>query len=124
MSKKSTPQYADPKGALEEIPGVGITRAYGTTVPTDATTGFAPGCIFHHTDGSGAGNVLYVNVGDADSCDFDPVAGGAQAAAPTAADGSTVDTTYGQEEADVISNNTTRIAEIIAALQAVGIMAS
>lgn len=46
-----------------------------------------------------------------------------QSAALTAADGSTVDTTYGQEEADVISNLVTRQAEIEAALQAAGIIA-
>ncbi len=44
-------------------------HVYGTTVPTDGTTGFAPGCIFHHTDGS-AGSVLYVNDGSETSCDF------------------------------------------------------
>lgn len=124
MSKKSTPHYPDAKGALEEIVGVGILRAHGTTVPTDATAGYAPGCIFHHTDGATGATVLYVNVGSSTSCDFDPVFGGPQAAAPTAADGSTVDGTYGAEEAAVIGNHTTRIGEIIAALQAVGIMAS
>lgn len=124
MSKKITPHYPDAKGALEEIPVIGITRAHGTTVPTDATAGFAPGCIFHHTDGSGAADVLFVNVGDADSCNFDPVFGGAQAAALTAADGSTVDTAYGQEEADVIANLVARQAEIEAALVAAGILAS
>lgn len=42
----------------------------------------------------------------------------------TAADGSTVDGTYGAEEQAVISNNVTRIAEIEAALQAYGILPS
>lgn len=124
MSKKITPHYADAKGALEELAVIGITRAYGTTVPTDATAGFAPGCIFHHTDGSGAADVLFVNVGSVTSCNFDPVFGGAQSAALTAADGSTVDTAYGQEEADVISNLVARQAEIEAALVAAGILAS
>ncbi len=50
----------------------GYTLAYGTTVPTDATTGFAPGCIFFHVDGS-AGATLYVNNGTKASCEFDAV---------------------------------------------------
>ena len=124
MSAVSTPGYAHPQGALEDITGYGITRAAGTTVPTDASTGFAPGCTFQHLDGTTGATVFYINVGDADSCNFDPVFGGPQAAAPTAADGGTVDTTYGQDEVDVIDNLVTRQAEIIAALQAVGIMAS
>jgi len=41
----------------------------GTTVPTDATAGYAPGCIFIKTDG-GAGTTLYINEGTAASCDF------------------------------------------------------
>jgi len=47
----------------------GWTHAYGTTVPTDATAGYAPGCLFQHVDG-GAGEVLFVNEGTALSCDF------------------------------------------------------
>lgn len=47
-----------------------------------------------------------------------------QAAALTAADGSTVDGTYGSEEAAVIANNVVRIGEIEAALVAIGILAS
>lgn len=50
--------------------------------------------------------------------------GATQAAAPTAANGSTVDGTYGAEEAAVVANNVIRIAEVIAALQTAGIMAS
>ncbi len=67
MSATQTPHSASP--ILEEIPGVGITRAYGTTVPTDGTTGYATGCLFHHTDG-GVGTSLYVNEGTKASCDF------------------------------------------------------
>lgn len=47
----------------------------------------------------------------------------AQAAAPTTADASTVDATYGTEEADVINNLRTRLGEVITALKNVGIMA-
>lgn len=47
----------------------GITYCYGTTVPTDATAGYAPGCRFTDTD-SGA---EYINEGTATSCDFNQV---------------------------------------------------
>lgn len=50
----------------------GYLFASGSTVPTDATSGYQPGCIFQHTDGS-AGGVLYVNDGTYASCDFNPV---------------------------------------------------
>ena len=48
--------------------------ASGDTVPTDAATGYATGCVFSHTDG-GAGTAFYVNEGDETSCDFVPIAG-------------------------------------------------
>ena len=51
-------------------------EAYGTTVPTDGTTGFAPGCTFKKTDG-GVGTVLYINEGTETSCDFNPVSAAA-----------------------------------------------
>jgi len=46
--------------------------AWGTTVPSDATAGYAVGCLFLHTDGA-AGSALYCNEGTAASCDFDAV---------------------------------------------------
>jgi hypothetical protein len=67
--------YAKP----DEIGGVlyqnqvGRVIALGTTVPADADAGFAPGCIFIHTDG-GAGTALYVNEGTVTSADFNPIA--------------------------------------------------
>lgn len=54
---------------FEEIPGVGILRAWGNTVPTDGSTGYATGCTFQHLDG-GANTSLYVNEGSITSCDF------------------------------------------------------
>ena len=51
----------------------GITNCYGTTVPTDTTAGYAPGCVFVHTDGT-TGTSLYVNEGTATSCDFNAMA--------------------------------------------------
>jgi len=41
----------------------------GDTVPTDAASGYAKGCIFIDTDG-GVGTVFYVNEGSETSCDF------------------------------------------------------
>lgn len=57
---------------------------YGTTVPTDAATGYAEGCIFIKTDGS-AGAQIYINEGSDTSCDFKPLASNNRAA--TAAGG-------------------------------------
>ena len=53
----------------------GITDCYGTTVPTDATTGYAPGCKFVHTDGT-TGTTVYINEGTGTSCDFNAVVTG------------------------------------------------
>jgi hypothetical protein len=53
----------------------GLLRAHGDTVPSDGDTGYETGCIFQHTDG-GDGTSLYVNEGDVDSCDFDPITTG------------------------------------------------
>jgi len=44
-------------------------HAHGTTVPTDADSGYAVGCLYAKTDG-GDGTALYVNEGSATSCDF------------------------------------------------------
>jgi hypothetical protein len=49
-----------------------VTLAQGTTVPTDAETGYAKGCLFVDTNAS-AGAVLLVNEGDETSCDFNSV---------------------------------------------------
>ena len=54
---------------LDEIPGYGIMKAMGTTVPTDGTAGYGKGCIFIDTDG-GIGSTFYVNEGSLTSCDF------------------------------------------------------
>jgi hypothetical protein len=52
--------------------GDGVLLCYGTTMPADASTGYAPGCLFIHVDGT-AGNCLYCNEGTAASSDFDAV---------------------------------------------------
>lgn len=48
----------------------------------------------------------------------------AQASALTAADGGTVDTTWGQDEVDVLDNVVTRLGEIETALTNLGLIAS
>lgn len=49
-----------------------ITQATGTTVPTDATGGYAVGAQFIKTNGS-SGTIFYINEGTASSCDFNAV---------------------------------------------------
>lgn len=44
--------------------------AWGTTVPTDATDGYAKGCIFTDTDVATGTVSVYVNQGTKDSCSF------------------------------------------------------
>lgn len=46
-----------------------IIISQGNTVPTDAASGYAVGCMFFHRDG-GAGTALYINEGTESSCDF------------------------------------------------------
>lgn len=50
----------------------GIMLAYGTTVPSDAATGYAPGCLFIDTDGTTTSK-LYCNIGTKASANFNLV---------------------------------------------------
>lgn len=70
MSTPLRPHGAD--GVLAYDDEGNALLAFGPTVPTDATAGYATGCLFQHTDG-GAGTALYCNEGTATSCDFDAV---------------------------------------------------
>lgn len=66
----------DPLGAvwvLHRIPGYGITVAMGTTVPADATQGYAPNCLFLDIDATG-GLGWYINRGTFASANFDVTA--------------------------------------------------
>ena len=58
---------------------LGHVLAIGTTVPADATQGYAPGCVFLDTDAS-AGSTLWVNNGTLASSAFDALSttGGSQ----------------------------------------------
>jgi hypothetical protein len=57
---------------LEEDSSGNVTRATGTSVPTDADVGYAVGCRFIKTNG-GIGTVEYINEGTAASADFNVV---------------------------------------------------
>lgn len=79
MSKhNSVPRYPRSEGAQTPLVGnpdgdrSNPIIATGTTVPTDSTSGYAPGCIFIHNDG-GSADAVYINEGSASSCDFNRV---------------------------------------------------
>lgn len=60
---------------VSQAPGVGITHAYGDTVPSNGAPGFAPGCLFQDTNASGVAS-WYRNDGTAASADFNLHMGG------------------------------------------------
>ena len=70
----STEIYA--RDRAEHVPGIGILRAWGDTVPADGEAGYATGCLFQRTDGGDA-TALYVNEGTITSCNFNAVTVGA-----------------------------------------------
>ncbi len=57
------------RGRTYYVEGVGILFDHSTTVPTDGTADYAPGCIFQKTDGT-ADACLYINQGTLGSCSF------------------------------------------------------
>ncbi len=76
MSTKLRPaQFKDPLSIIVEDFNMKGLLAAGATVPTAATAGYAPGCIFVDND-AGAGLQLYINEGTAASCSFVPLAAG------------------------------------------------
>ena len=59
--KLMSTNFEDSKGhVLSDNDGEAIL-ATGETLPTDADAGYAQGCVFIHTDGTGA-TALYYNV--------------------------------------------------------------
>ena len=65
-----TQQLSDATGVLMSTEVNNQLYAIGNTVPADGSSGFAPGCVFIHSDGThGAGStdLLYINVGTAAS---------------------------------------------------------
>lgn len=75
--------YRDAAGAVYKQPGVGIILAMGTSVPADASVGYAPGCLFFDVDAA-AGAQWYRNDGTLASSDFNAVTGGVDLATLTA----------------------------------------
>ena len=51
----------------------GYMLGWGTTVPANAATGYAFGCIFIHTDGTNQTNALYCNIGSSTSANFNAI---------------------------------------------------
>jgi hypothetical protein len=58
---------------LIEIPGHGVMLAAGPTVPTDAEVGYGKAGLFLHTDGADDTAMVYLNIGDNSSCNFDAI---------------------------------------------------
>ncbi len=71
MSKELNFHSGQDPQILASIPGKGTVLACGDTVPSDTTVGFAPGCLFIHTDGATEATIWYANVGTLASCNFD-----------------------------------------------------
>jgi hypothetical protein len=71
----------DGLGQIAVDPSAGILLAYGSTVPAAASEGYAPGCRFIKTNGTGVANVEYVNVGTKASSSF--VTSGIQSTSPS-----------------------------------------
>lgn len=111
-----------PRGALEFLQPAGIMRAAGTTVPTDGTAGYLPGCLFHQTDGA-AGTVLYVNEGTVSACDFNAVklpGVDLQTLTATAAELNTMSGILADvNELNRVADNSTRLVTVTAATLAV-----
>lgn len=60
------------RSIIAEDPVRGYLIVAGTTVPTDGDDGYAPGCVFIHSDG-GDNTALYVNEGTKTTADFNVV---------------------------------------------------
>lgn len=136
----------DGTGHISKAPGFGILDLFGTTVPTDASVGYATGCTFRKTNG-GDSTAFYINEGTSVSCSFRAVAAATQGAALTVAHAAL--TQAGTDSGDVaiqaitsvtpfgfanaaegeaviacVRNAMVRLAEIEARLEAAGIVAA
>jgi hypothetical protein len=70
--RSETPDTTEVTVLMKDASG-DILQATGITVPTDAETGYAKGCLFIDTDVAAGTTGLYVNVGTNTSCNFDAV---------------------------------------------------
>jgi hypothetical protein len=64
--------FEDNKGNILSNSDGDVILANGATVPADASTGYATGCLFMHTDGGDA-TALYVNEGTSASANFNAI---------------------------------------------------
>ena len=72
MSKPVTLQSGSSDIVTNELQQPLIMR--GSTVPTDGSANFSPGCIFIRTSGNGIGSSVYINESsDPASCDFNSI---------------------------------------------------
>lgn len=69
----TTLQGAETITVLQRDPDGNILWATGTTVPTDATSGYAKGCLFIDTDVGAGTTGLNCNKGTKTSCQFTAV---------------------------------------------------
>lgn len=60
----------DGTGIIAEDPGRGIILAYGTTVPSSGTVGYAPGCHWINVGTYAEGTQFYINTGTRASSTF------------------------------------------------------
>jgi hypothetical protein len=83
-------------GGLIRWPGRGWVFGAGDTKPSDGVTGWATGCLFLDTNGTDADTILYLNIGDKTSANFDIIFGtpiaGVTAGTVTASKAMIVDT--------------------------------
>lgn len=75
MSALQKPGFQHPKGFIQEGFDLNCIIAEGTTVPANATAGYAPGCLFFKRLGTSHATV-YTNDGTALSCTFVPLGTG------------------------------------------------
>lgn len=61
------------EGMVARDPGIGMLHGYGSTVPSDGVTGYAPGCLWQKTNASTKATYWYINVGTLASANFDPI---------------------------------------------------
>lgn len=84
-----------------------VLKATGTTVPSDAESGFAKGCIFIDTDVVTGTSGTYDNVGTTTSCNFDLIGLGGGTG------GNTLDSAYDQGGAGVGGTVTVDAADVL-----------
>jgi hypothetical protein len=96
-----------------------ILMASGITVPTDAGSGFAKGCIFIDTNVGAGSQGVYINVGTKTSCNFD-VAGTVAAGSVNTADIADAAVEFAKMQALTTGSIIIGVADVAAALDVKG----